>query len=296
MNFRRNVFFLLALLLAACTKTPDEPAPPPPPKPAVKSAPVGASSMTKTIRGRRFEAGMDWVAYLRDAIDHPDTHPELRSDLTVSAGLSELASALGPSGLDVFLAGAALDLLEAGDRRAVQLRQLPLKRAIDAEKRILALLRNERDRLKRDNWLVTLLEKALEMDEITRFDVAPEDVVEKDDSTTIALLRQQVSRKDRDDLIVELSAKFDPDWFARNLRKLIPTAQDPDGELLFMAYTQVPEESRAVVLDGIANAGDDFAKRLVRALLDPSNPPSQPLGASRTVEAENLVYSQLVVI
>jgi len=230
--------------------------------------------MTATIRGKRFEAAMDWVAYLCDAIDHPDMHPELMGDLSVSAGLSELASALGPSGLDALLAGAALDLLEAGDGRAAHLRQLPLKRAIDAEERILALLQGERDRLEREGWLVDLLEKALEMDEITRFDVAPEDVVENDDSATIALLRREASRPDRDDLIVELAARFDPDWFARNVSRLIPTALDPSGELLLMAYAQVPEGSRAVVLDGIAGAGDDFARRLVRALLDPDNPPA----------------------
>jgi hypothetical protein len=230
--------------------------------------------MTATIRRRRFDAAMDWVAYLCDVIDHPDMHPELRGDLSVSAGLAELASALGRSGLDAFMADAALDLIEAGDSRAVHLRQLPLNRAIDAEERILTLLQSERDRLEREGWLVNLLEKALEMDEITRFDVAPEDVVENDDSATIALLRREAMRPDRDDLIVELAAKFDSDWFARSVSRLIPTARDPSGELLLMAYTQVPEESRAVVVDGIVGAGDDFARRLVGALLDPDNPPA----------------------
>jgi hypothetical protein len=209
-------------------------------------------------RGRVFGDDEDWLAYLRDVVARPETHPEVAP---VPAGLSTLEAAARETEHAVRLADAALSLIETGtDAERAVVQELAIHTAPDAVPRLRALL------LRQD------------LPPATRVRCASELLVSShEDPIGLAALREALAGGGLG-LALALAllgaARHLPEWPADWIRRVVP-----DDALLLALWKATPVSKRRAFVDAVAAAGPDHldalitgARHLVRTSRDQAAP------------------------
>lgn len=217
------------------------------------------------VRGRAFLDDEDWLAYLRDAIARPETHPEIGAAL--SSGLSKIDAAAQGTPHAPRLADAALALLETGtaaERNAVQ--GIALRVAPDAVPRLRALL--GRADLPADARVRCAHELLLAV---------------REDPVALGALRGALAAPADEEvrrLALHVAARHLPEWPAG----LLPLAP-PDAALLLALWKDTPVPRRRSFVEAVVAAGKAHldaliagARHLVRMSRDQATPLMMMLG------------------
>jgi hypothetical protein len=200
------------------------------------------------VRGRAFRDDEDWLAYLRDAIARPESHPEVVAP--VAWGLVKIEAAAKGTPHAARLADAALALLESGsaaERDIVQ--ALALHLAPDAVQRLRALLGRA------------------DLQPAVRLRCAGEILcVAREDPMALRILREALAGPAERGPALLVAARHLPEWPGEWLR-LVP----PDDALLLALWKETPAPRRRAFVEAVVVVGPDHldalivgARRLVR--------------------------------
>lgn len=192
------------------------------------------------VQGRAFEDEEDWLAYLRDVIAQPESHPEVVAP--VEAGLVAIEAAVQGTVHEVRFADAALSLLEMGtgaERAAIQ--ELSMHAAPDAADRLRALLARPGITDEARIWLASELL-----------------LVAREDPLGRAVLRDALAAPGDRRLALLGAARGLPEW-PDELMALV----DPDAALLIALWTETPPGKRRAFIDAVVAAGSDHLDALI---------------------------------
>jgi hypothetical protein len=173
----------------------------------------------------------------------------LEKDLDIQSALGALAEALRGTPMATALGDAALEVIERGNPREMDaVRAAGWELAPNALDRIVAVIERT-PRTLPDAWIVQLYAAALSLD--------------RADARVLQRLEADARRTGSSPELLELAAKYAPEWFVEN----IVTLQPPVNSRLSYWMSLLPENYRLPFLSAVMQLGEEYARSLVKQVL-----------------------------